>query len=747
MDMDSEQRATEHSLLPPDAADAPDVVTSLAALAQAFLSTPQSSTPAEILQPGPDAYYRTLVEQIPAVVFLAQMEGGMGEAYVSPHVATILGFRAEEWLSNPLLLYRQLHPDDRDRWSKEGARFVSTGEPLKWTYRMIARDGSTIWFRCEAKMVRNENGSPRFIHGVAFDITEIKRAEESLERAHAELESRVNERTAQLAYSNAELGRAIETAEAANRAKSEFLAMMSHEIRTPMNGVLGMTQVLLDTALTPAQRDAAETIKQSADSLLTIINDILDFSKIEAGKLELENTRFSLKDVVEGVIRLMGPRARSAQLQLVVNAPLPRAMVTGDPTRLRQILLNLVGNAIKFTERGGVTVTVESVEDSLGADHRQVWQFSVEDTGIGIPPAKQKTIFEAFTQVDGSISRRFGGTGLGLAICARLAQAMGGRIWVESKPGRGTTYRFTAALGLSESKAAEDELAGVNVLAMEPSPVERERLRECLIQLGMRATILEDGPAALAEFDEAQRMGAPFPIVLLNGERSWPGRFELLDQIRSRNQDSRFVVFTSAYESCDTAGCASSGVDALISTPFDDSYLERVLRNLVNGIDVSRPSCNQPQASSARSGALLEEPFGARLRILLVEDNRVNQKVTQAVLAKRGHHVTIANDGQEGLDKLACDRFDVVLMDVQMPVMDGWEATAAIRAAERRTGGHVPVIAMTAHAMKEEIDRCRAIGMDGYVSKPFHIDDLLKEIERVRKMNLASTRESSDLRC
>jgi two-component system sensor histidine kinase/response regulator len=384
------------------------------------------------------ASYQTLVEQIPAVVFMAPLDGGdIGEAYVSPQIEAMLGYTQDEWLGNPILWYQTLHPDDKVRWSTEAAHLFLTGEPLRSVYRVIAHNGRTVWFHCEVKMVRRRDGRPWFFHGVGFDVTEIKEAEQSLKKAHEELEMRVRERTEELA-------KAKLAADHASRAKSEFLANMSHEIRTPMNGIIGMTALALETELTTEQREYLAIVESSAEFLLALINDILDFSKIEAGKLDMEAIDFSLRNTLDEMMRILDFRAREKALFLTcdVEQDVPD-VVCGDPARLRQVLLNLVGNAIKFTSEGGVSITVKAPETEKAGG---LLHFAVTDTGIGVPFDKQQAIFEAFTQADTSVTRKYGGSGLGLAISSRLVQMMGGRLWLTSMPGEGSTFHFTANL-------------------------------------------------------------------------------------------------------------------------------------------------------------------------------------------------------------------------------------------------------------------------------------------------------------
>lgn len=425
--------------------------------------------------PNLEARYRTLVEQIPAVVFMASLDEGDGEVYVSPQIESMLGFTQQEWVCDPVLWYRQIHPEDRARWSIEAADLFLSGEPLRSVYRVLARDGRTVWFHCEAKMVRRPDGRPWFLHGVGFDVTGLKAAEESLKKAHDELELRVQERTRELALANVELEQAKLAAEDSSRAKSEFLSTMSHEIRTPMNGIIAMTEIVLDTELAAEQREYMEVVKDSANVLLIVINDILDVSKIEAGKMELERIIFSLSETLSGAIKSVAVRAREKGLDLNCHiSPETPDTLVGDPWRLRQVVLNLVGNAIKFTERGEITVEARVHDrDSMSADPAEdgSWHlhFSVSDTGIGIAPQKRAAIFEAFTQEDGSTTRRYGGTGLGLTIASRLVEMMNGRIWVDSEPGLGSTFHFTAHFGAEPS--LHPELVGATQIPLMSGPM------------------------------------------------------------------------------------------------------------------------------------------------------------------------------------------------------------------------------------------------------------------------------------
>lgn len=406
------QKSLEDS--PPELADAEAILRTLAGLYQSHTS--QQNAP-EKDDSSAEMRYRILLEQIPAVVFMAYVDGGIGDAYVSPHVETLLGFTQNEWLEEPIRFYRQIHPEDKTRWSIEAAALFLTGQPLRSVYRVIAKDGKVVWFQCEAKMVRRADGRPWFIHGVGFDITALKRTEVSLEEALAK-------------------------AEEASRAKSEFLTNMSHEIRTPINGIMGMAEIALSTKLDAEQRDCIQVIQNSANALLAIVNDILDFSKIQARRLRLCVIEFSLRRCVEDTLKLFALPARQKGLALEshIAEHLPDRLL-GDPDRLWQVLVNLVSNAIKFTEKGSVALRVE-IESST--NENVLLHFQVTDTGIGIPFDKQALIFDAFSQGDTSSTRKYGGTGLGLAISSALVALMGGSIWLESEPNRGTTFHFTA---------------------------------------------------------------------------------------------------------------------------------------------------------------------------------------------------------------------------------------------------------------------------------------------------------------
>ena len=610
---------------------------------------------------------------------------------INPAFERTLGWSTDDLLGRPFLEF--IHPDDVGATRRELQSLAEGKTTFSFENRYRCADGSYKHLLWTAK----PDPDTDVVYAVARDVTEQKKTDRELRRAK-------------------------EAAEAAAVAKSRFLAHMSHEIRTPMNGVIGMTDLALRESHEPTVREYLKIAQQSADSLLGLIDDVLDFSKIEAGRIELDSRPFSLRDCVASAARSLGLQAHRKQLELIYQIdPEVGDGVVGDPQRLRQVLVNLVANAVKFTERG--EVSIEVVRESRSEESEQLL-FEVRDTGVGIPADEHARVFESFSQLRGPSGGSRPGTGLGLAISAELVQLMGGRIWIESEPGVGSSFFFTARFGIDDHAArlvAPRGLEGQRILVVDDNATQRSSLTRVLGLWGLEPVAAASAAEGLSLVEQARSTAHPFDIVLVDQRMPEMTGIELARQVRDREgRSERIILMLTTIDPAEEIGRSQwPSVGTFLMKPLMRDELAHALEGRFRGAGAGLASSFQRRRKAQRS-----------LHVLVVEDSDVNQKVALGLLESQGHRVELAADGAAALAAIEAGGWDVVLMDVELPVMGGLEVTRLVRAAEQGGGRHVPIVAMTAHAIKGDRERCLEAGMDAYVSKPIRAQELFRTIAK-----------------